>query len=91
MPSTFLCISNLIYLSHFIATLLLFSCYAVSDSLRPHGLQHARLLCPWDFPGKIGSGVLFPSLGNLPDLGIEQVSPVLAGWSSTTEPPGKPL
>ena len=24
----------------------------VSDSLRPHGLQPARLLCPWDFPGK---------------------------------------
>ena len=24
----------------------------VSDSLQPHGLQPARLLCPWDFPGK---------------------------------------
>ena len=24
----------------------------VSDSLRPHGLQTARLLHPWDFPGK---------------------------------------
>ena len=24
----------------------------VSDSLRPHGLQPARFLCPWDFPGK---------------------------------------
>ena len=24
----------------------------VSDSLRPHGLEPARLLCPWDFPGK---------------------------------------
>ena len=24
----------------------------VSDSLRPHGLQSTRLLCPWDFPGK---------------------------------------
>ena len=24
----------------------------VSDSSRPHGLQPARLLCPWDFPGK---------------------------------------
>ena len=23
-----------------------------SDSLRPHGLQPARLFCPWDFPGK---------------------------------------
>ena len=24
----------------------------MSDFLRPHGLQHTRLLCPWDFPGK---------------------------------------
>ena len=23
----------------------------MSDSLRPHGLQPTRLLCPWDFPG----------------------------------------
>ena len=23
-----------------------------SDSVRPHGLQLARLLCPWDSPGK---------------------------------------
>ena len=28
----------------------------MSDSLRPHGLQPARLLCPWDSPGK-NSGV----------------------------------
>ena len=24
----------------------------VSDSLQPHGPEPARLLCPWDFPGK---------------------------------------
>ena len=24
----------------------------MSDSLRPHGLQPKRLLCPWDFPGE---------------------------------------
>ena len=24
----------------------------LSDSLQPHGLQPARLLCPWNFPGK---------------------------------------
>ena len=24
----------------------------MSDSVRPHGLQPARLLCPWDSPGK---------------------------------------
>ena len=28
------------------------SCFVVSNSLRPHGLQPTRLLCPWDFPGK---------------------------------------
>ena len=28
------------------------SCSVVSDSLRPHGLQPTRLLCPWDSPGK---------------------------------------
>ena len=28
------------------------SCSVVSDSLRLHGLQPARLLCPWDSPGK---------------------------------------
>ena len=32
----------------------------VSDSLQPHGLYPARLLCPWDFPGKnTGVGVHF--------------------------------
>ena len=29
---------------------LLFSCSVVSDSLRPHGLQHARLPCPSPSP-----------------------------------------
>ena len=34
------------------ALLLLLSRSVMSDSLRPHGLQPTRLLCPWDFPGK---------------------------------------
>ena len=29
-----------------------FSRSVVSNSLRPHGLQPARLFCPWDSPGK---------------------------------------
>ena len=33
----------------------------VSDSLTPQGLQPARLLCPWDSPGK-NTGVGSPSL-----------------------------
>ena len=36
------------------------------------------------------SGLPFPSPGNLPDPGIELVSPALAGGFFTTEPPGKP-
>ena len=47
----------------------------VSDSLQPHGLQPARLLCPWDFPGK-NTGVgchsflqgIFPTQGSNPGL-----------------------
>ena len=30
----------------------LFSCSVMSDSLQPHGLKPAKLLCPWDFPGR---------------------------------------
>ena len=36
------------------------------------------------------SGLPFPSLGNLPDPGIEPASPALAGGFFTTELPGKP-
>ena len=54
---------------------LLFSCLVMSDSLQPHRLQHARLLCPWDFSGKnIGVGHhfllqrIFPTQGLNSDL-----------------------
>ena len=36
------------------------------------------------------SGLLFPSPGDLPHLGIEPASPALAGGFFTTESPGKP-
>ena len=35
------------------------------------------------------SGLPFPSSGDLPNPGIEHVSPALAGGFFTTEPPGK--
>ena len=35
-----------IYFMHSSVSLLMFSCLVVSDSLRPQGLQHARLPCP---------------------------------------------
>ena len=35
------------------------------------------------------SGLPFPSPGDLPNLGIEPMSPAVAGGFFTTEPPGK--
>ena len=56
--------------------------------------QPARLLCPWDSPGwNTGVGLPCPPAGDLPDPGIEPVSPAspaLAGGFFTTAPPGKP-
>ena len=58
------------------------------------GLQPARFLCPWDFPGKnTGVGCHFLLQGDLPDPGIKPsspVSPASAGGLFTTEPPGNP-
>ena len=36
---------------HIYIYIVLFSRPVISDSLQPHGLQHARLLCPSPFPG----------------------------------------
>ena len=60
-----------------------------SNSLRPHGLQPARLLCPWDFLGKNTGVVCHFLLQTLPDPGIKLVSLALAGGFVTTAPPGK--
>ena len=49
----------------------------MSHSLRPRGLQPARLLCPWNSPGKYWNGLPFPSPGDLPDPVMEPVSPAL--------------
>ena len=71
-------------------------CYAVlshsvpSNSLQPHGLQPARILCPWDSPGK-NTGVgcqfhlqgIFPAQGSNP--GFLHCRLILL----TTKPPGK--
>ena len=47
--------------------------WKVSHALRPHGLYP-----PWDSPGKkYWSGLPFPSPGDLPDPGIEPISPAL--------------
>ena len=48
----------------------------MSDSLGSHGLGHARLLCPWNFPGK-NTGFPFHTPRDLPDPGIKSSSPAL--------------
>ena len=48
----------------------------VSDSLRPHGLQPTRLLCPWGFSRQEHwSGWPCPPLGHLPNPGIKPSLP----------------
>ena len=45
----------------------------VSDALRPQGLQPARLLCPWDFPGNnTGVGCHFLLQGIFPTQALTQ-------------------
>ena len=57
----------------------------------PHGLQPARLLCPWVFSRQIHwSGLPCLSPGDLPTPGIEPRSPPLQVDSLPAEPPGKP-
>ena len=47
-----------------------FRCSVVSTSLQPCGLQPARLLCPWDSPGKnTGMGCHFLLQGIFPTQG----------------------
>ena len=47
------------------------SCSVVSNSFQPYGLQHAKLLCPWDCPGKnTGVGCHALLQGILPTQGL---------------------
>ena len=53
----------------------------VFDSLRPHGLQPARLLCPWDSPDKnTGVGCRARLQGIFPTQGSTQVSCITSGF-----------
>ena len=59
----------------------------VSDSLRPHGLQPARLLCPWDSPGKnAGVDQLCVSLYPLPLESSRGPQLLLYPWRKTRPP-----
>ena len=54
------------------------------DSLRPHGLQPTRLLCPWGFSRQeYWSGLPYPSPGYLLNPGIKPRSPQLHTVDST--------
>ena len=61
------------------------------DSLQPMNLAHQVPLF-MGFPRQeYWSGLPFPSSEDLPDPGIKQESPALAGRFFTSEPPGKPF
>ena len=60
----------------------------LSVPLRPHGLQSARFLCPWDSPGKnTGMGRHFLLQGVFPTQGSNIA---LQEDSLPSGPPGKP-
>ena len=61
-----------------------------SNSLQPHGLQPARLLCPWGFSRQeYWNGLPSPPPGDLSNPVIEGRSPSLQANSLTYEPPKK--
>ena len=63
----------------------------VSDSLQPHGMQPARLLCPWGFSKQVyQSGLPCPPPRDLPNPMIKPKSPTVLAGSLLSEPPGKP-
>ena len=76
---------------HFLLCICVFSCSVVSDSLQPHVLWPARLLCPWDSPGKnTGVGCHFLLQGIFWTQGSNPCFLHLQAGFFTTEPLGKP-
>ena len=62
-------------------------CSVLSDSLRPHGPQPAKLLCPWDFPGKnTGMGCRFILQGIFLTQGSNPSLLSLLHWQAYTLP-----
>ena len=59
----------------------------MSNSVPPYGLQPARLLCPWDSPGKntgVGCHTLFQGIFLTAEIKLRSLkSPALAGWFFT--------
>ena len=73
---------------------MLLSCSVMSDPVGPYRLQSARLLGPWDFPGKnTGVGCHFLLYGISPTQGSNPHLLGLLHWqvgSLPLAPPGKP-
>ena len=70
---------------------LLFSCKVMANSCDTMDYTACQAPPSMGFPRQeYWSGLPFPSLGNLPDPGMEPVPPALAEEFFTTEPPGKP-
>ena len=80
---------KLMYSPHIIVVI--FSRSVVSDSfVTPYTVAHQAPLFMGFFTQEYWSGLPFPSPGDLPDSGIEHLSPPLAEGFFTTEPPEKP-
>ena len=63
------------------------SLLSLSASLRPHGMQSTRLLCPWNFPGKnTGVGCHFLLLGILLTQGSNPRLQCLLLWQADSLP-----
>ena len=63
----------------------------MSAFLQPHGTVACQTPLSMGFPRQeYRNGLPFPSPGDLPDPGIEPVSPALAGGFFIAEIPGKP-
>ena len=63
----------------------------VFNCVQSHGLWPARLLCPWNSPGKNHwIGMPFPSPGDLPNPGIKPGFFALQADSILAEPSEKP-
>ena len=76
------------------SSLLCVLCSVMSDSLRPHRLYPARLLCLSEFPRQeYWNGLPLPPPGYLPNPGIKLASPVSPALQMDTLPvslPGSP-
>ena len=62
-------------------------CSVMSKFLQPHGLEPARLLCPWDFPDKnTGVGCHFLFQGIFPTQGSNPRLLCLLHWQAVSLP-----